>query len=445
MVACGRRSGQPFACMLALVLAAACIFACQFPSALASAASAAAVSQGQWTQLAPQGAAVPGRAWSQAAASGGDMYVTGGDHQGHNATFSYNVVTNTWSEVAAMSDVITAGDMCASGGLLWTFGGKGTSGLVNELQVMRTQTTSNQAWKLIDTTNSPPPRDGHTTTALSGLAIIFGGWNEDVAYYNDLWAFDTSELFTQEGGSKAWRQLVPNGAAGSPPARNSASMVVVGGRLVLFGGFSHDLNRGKWVACSTNDRCKYYNSIWTISIESGAASPWVNLAPSREGSNMPHAVFPKGRWGHSAAAFGETMIVYGGNSIGTVVLDDTWMYSLVTNQWTQLSPPNAVPSRRYYAATAAIGGSLYIFSGSNGRPDLWRFTPPMNLVPVSTASPQTPTTATPCDLHGVNAGLVIAILLALGGLGALAVIYRKLSVMTAASDYHAMQERSAGL
>ena len=32
--------------------------------------------------------------------------------------------------------------------------------------------------------------------------------------------------------------------------------------MIMFGGFSHDISRGKWVSCSTNDKCVYYNDLW---------------------------------------------------------------------------------------------------------------------------------------------------------------------------------------
>lgn len=145
-----------------------------------------------------------------------------------------------------------------SGGFLFTFGGKSTSAL-STLQVLRTTTTVNQAWETVTTINAPPPRNGHATTDFGGIVYVFGGWNEDVACtwcdapvaacqllprlthrnfyavlwvawpdYNDLWAFDTTQLFNNK---KQWVNVIPNGAAGMPPARNSMSMVAIGGQV----------------------------------------------------------------------------------------------------------------------------------------------------------------------------------------------------------------------
>ena len=234
----------------------------------------------------------------QGAVSAGQMYVTGGSGNGQNSTYAYNIQGNSWSVLAPMSAVLTAGNMAArcppprpaspcrahtplarrdltpqwgvnraqcvwaaiSGGFLFTFGGKSTSAL-STLQVLRTTTTVNQAWETVTTMNAPPPRNGHTTTDFGGIVYVFGGWNEDVACacagaawvsrtrsrteltgaracrgrppdYNDLWAFDTTQIFNNK---KQWVNVIPNGAAGMPPARNSQSMVVIGGQVRVNG------------------------------------------------------------------------------------------------------------------------------------------------------------------------------------------------------------------
>jgi hypothetical protein len=61
---------------------------------------------------------------------------------------------------------------------------------------------------------------------------------------------------------------------------------------------------------------------------------------------------------------GDQVILFGGDS-GTGVLNDTWLYDLSDNTWTQKNPSNS-PSARYSHTLAFIGENKVIMFGGNG-------------------------------------------------------------------------------
>lgn len=336
------------------------------------------------------------------------------------------------------------------------FGGRDSS-YVNNLQVLRSTSSTKEKWNLITTTNSPAGRDGHSTVSFGGIVFVFGGWDE-TQYFNDMWAFDSTQLAANVG-TQQWINIIPNGASGSPAARDSQTLVVMGGRLVLFGGFSHNLKNGPWVSCSAKDQCVFYNDVWTweppqFDLQAGVYNQWSRVWANRDVPNTPSAVSPTGRYGQVGAGIGDNLFIFGGRGAkGT--LDDTWMFSFATRLWRKLEPTGALPKSRYSAAHAVVGGQMFMFSGTNGKDDLWVFTPPLNSLPDQSGSASgsgstsgsgsgsPPGPAPPVSLGGVNAGLVIAILLSIATLVVVVLTHRKIGELAGAqgAPYSAMGGR----
>ena len=80
-------------------------------------------------------------------------------------------------------------------------------------------------WTLA-TTSGPSPRWGAAMATLNGSVVLFGGnrydGSNDEGYAEDTWIFDGA----------AWTQV----SASGPPARDSAAMAAINGKIVLFGG-----------------------------------------------------------------------------------------------------------------------------------------------------------------------------------------------------------------
>ena len=146
--------------------------------------------------------------------------------------------------------------------------------------------------------------------------VMFGGQGT-----NDTWALDVV--------AKKWRQLLPGGAAGSPPARaqitNSMVYDSVNDVFVLFGGCLCTGNSGP----SAGDTWAYRLSTNTWTKMSPAVSP-----PPRQAHNMVYDTA------------NQVVVLFGGYDMTTGKLfNDLWIYSYATNTWTQLFPSASPPPR----------------------------------------------------------------------------------------------------
>jgi len=268
-----------------------------------------------------------------------------------------------WSTLAQarLPANLIASDMDSVGGMLVLFGGMGSSGMINDIYIIHaTNMTTN--WVPIDSDDSIPPRNGHTTTALGGMVYVFGGWDA-TQYFGDLWYFDTSVLY--EGGTfTLWYQST----AAGPSPRNGHSTVAYGGTLVLFGGFYHNVSNAAYTNCASKlDACVWYNDLWTYTV---ATDKWAKLSISG---------VPSARQGHSAVVIGDRMLIFGGQNAQQQTLNDLYSYSLSRKVWTQLEPSGVSPLARMSQSAAVVGSTMLVYGGAlynggAGMTDLWAFT-----------------------------------------------------------------------
>ena len=79
-----------------------------------------------------------------------------------------------------------------------------------------------QSWNLLAPTGAKPAARGMNGTPgvydpTSNRMIIFGGRDGRGQNLNDVWVLENANGL---GGAPQWLELIPNGAAGSPPARS---------------------------------------------------------------------------------------------------------------------------------------------------------------------------------------------------------------------------------
>jgi hypothetical protein len=321
---------------------------------------------GWWNQKIAPGGTPKGKTTHAAAVVAGDMYLVGGDPPTgfvYPVAQKYNLEVNQWYTLsqARLPQNLIASDMDSVGGMLVLFGGMGFTGMINDIYIIHaTNMTTN--WVSIDSDDSIPPRNGHTTTALGGQMYVFGGWDA-TQYFGDLWWFDTSVLY-QGGRFTQWYQS----SAAGPSPRDGHSMVAYGGMLVLFGGFYHNVSSGSYVDCSKpTDGCAWYNDLWTYTV---ATNKWTKLSISGA---------PSPRQGHSAVVIGDRMIIFGGQNSKQQTLNDLYSYSLSRRVWTKLEPSGVSPMPRMSQSAAVVGSTMLVYGGAvyNGGPgltDLWTFT-----------------------------------------------------------------------
>jgi hypothetical protein len=238
--------------------------------------------------------------------------------------------------------------------------------------------------------------------------MVFGGWNytgNTAQYFNDLWSFDTTQLYYGGWGFLPyWISITP--ASTLPAARNGHTAVSASGGLWIFGGFSHNVAKGPWVSCTNpGDDCVYYNDLWKYD---NKVNTWTQIYPG--------GPTPSGRWGHSADVIGNRMLVFGGNTAGVVPVNEVWSLDFSTTTWQLLKVAVNAPSPRYAHVSGIIGSHLYIYGGSGGVNDIWRFT--LNVE-------QSYTTEGP-ELMGIT-GAAIFLVILIAAVGVLVVLtWRKL-------------------
>jgi hypothetical protein len=226
-----------------------------------------------------------------------------------------------------------------------------------------TQIAFSQSWVQLQPTGTPPPGRMNNTAVLDPLSerlIVFGGFNSDTCCQtsNDVWVLTHANGY---GGTRQWMNLIPNGAAGSPPPLAAASAVydVRSNRMIVFGGQDGTMGISSaqvWILKNANG-LDGTPSWYRVQFPAGAAAP----AP---------------RQNHEAAYDLGTnrMIVFGGLSsvgAGPVPLNDLWVLTNANGtqaqapQWIQLKPSGILPSPRHAFAAAydTLSNRLTIFGG----------------------------------------------------------------------------------
>ena len=225
------------------------------------------------------------------------------------------------------------------------------------------------SWLSVATGGTPPSaRTRHVSVydAATNSLIIFGGYDCQSSYFNDVWVLNNAN---DVSGTPAWTQLAPSGTA--PSARQSSSAV-------------YDPNTNSLIVFGGDAGSTPFSDMWVLSHAngSGGTPSWTQLTASNKGAAA--------RSGHTATydAANNLMTIYGGWG-GRGLLSDVWVLSGANGQggspsWTQLSAgqPRRFQSAIYDPASnemVIFGGTtkvapqnpssdVYILSDANGLP-----------------------------------------------------------------------------
>jgi hypothetical protein len=230
----------------------------------------------------------------------------------------------------------------------------------------------------------PESRRGHSIASIHGTdkVLLFGGF-KDGKFYDDTWVYDLSE--------NKWTDMKPSG---KPGGRHSHAMAAIYGddKVVLFGGYKsssasnnetwvYDLNVNTWTqkSPSTKPATRAYHTLSTVHNDdkiilfSGynknldtylndtweydlGSNSWINKSPSNA---------PSPRKGHEMANINGTkrFVLFGGNELGTKLVDDTWIYNLTANTWTKKTLSTKPSSRRGHGMAAISGTKKVMIFG----------------------------------------------------------------------------------
>jgi len=213
--------------------------------------------------------------------------------------------------------------------------------------------SSDESWSEVTGTSGTSPGGRYSAAcATDGTALyVYGGLASPSGP-------ELGTLFKYTIGTKTWSAL-PSGVPAS-----GASMTLVDGKLVVFGGFnatSYELS--------------------SVRIFDLGSETWTS--PSVTGASLP-----AGRERHVAVADPEdsAIIVYSGLANGNFLgfeAEGVWKFDLPRARWTKLTPSTdagAHPGRRA-GAVAAVDpstGNVFVFGGTDGAfmNDIWVYNPP---------------------------------------------------------------------
>ena len=327
-------------------------------------------------------------------------------------------------------------------GNLWFMGGY-NSGYYNDLWKF-TPSTAEWTWvsgdntsnkkgvygtkSITDLTNKPGARYSSSSCKdANGDVWVFGGYGYAAAgadsYLNDLWKFHpASGEWTWVSGDNTLGQVGIYGTKGTPSTGNkpgarysSAMWTDASGNIWLFGGTGFALTTGP-VGGQLNDLWRFNPSTSEWTWVSGDNA--INMTGVYGTMNIPAAANkPGGRyapviWQDIAG----NVYLFGGSGYPTTSalsnLNDLWKLNMSSGQWTWVGGSNAGSQKGTYGVkgTAAAGntpgsrygalgwmdvsGKIWLFGGNGvgstvatgNLDDLWTFTPPDFVLPVTFTS-----------------------------------------------------------
>ncbi len=250
------------------------------------------------------------------------------------------------------------------------------------------------SWTLMTPRNSPTGRYTHKMAAIDGTdkVLLFGG-NPGASYVNETWIYDHSE--------NNWTNL---SLLVAPSLRYGHSIATIDGidKILLFGGFDgsgncdgsgnsycngtwlYDLSANTWnlMIPASSPSIRDYHAMATIDgtdkiLLFGGQNPgftendetWVYNYTDNNWYNVTPAISPSARQAHAMATIDGTdkILLFGGNGPASGYLDETWVYDLSDNTWTQVNTAIR-PRGRQNHAMATIDGTdkILLFSGLSG-------------------------------------------------------------------------------
>jgi hypothetical protein len=291
-----------------------------------------------------------------------------------------------------------------------------------------------QSWNPLSPTGTTPAARGLNGAPgvfdpASDRMIVFGGRNHSGKNLNDVWVLVNAD---GSGATPQWVNLIPNGAAGSPPARSGHSTVYdsSNNRLIIFGGCGGscvpalndawvlsnanglggtpvwtELSAGTPPSARTNnlaaydparnwlmifggqdgspDPCSTLSDVWVLSNANGLGG-----APAWSTSNnLGNA--PPGRNGGASVYDPVTGVLTAFGGLGQAdgtcqATNGVWTLNTIPSpflsSWQIISPAGAPPPPRSFASAVydATGGRMLIFGGvgasGNYLHDVWSLT-----------------------------------------------------------------------
>ncbi len=175
---------------------------------------------------------------------------------------------------------------------------------------------SSNTWTQMNPATKPSARYGHTMVydSTNNKVVLFGGW-DDTNRFDDTWVYDLA--------GDTWTQMNP---VTKPSARQNHAMTYdsTNNKIVLFGG---------------NDGPTRFQDTWVYNI---AGNIWTQMNPATK---------PSARYNHAMVydSTNNKIVLFGGYDSYGYDDDETWVYDVVSDTWTQMNPTSKPSARSLHA------------------------------------------------------------------------------------------------
>ena len=317
---------------------------------------------GTWTRLATTGPAPSERSTPAVAAIGHQIYVFGGvrddDVNGDVAIYDdlhrFDTVKQRWEVLTPNGPIPPPRAFAASvahqpSRRMLVFGGAFFGPFFSDFSAygdLWAYDVDGNMWTELHPSNpGPSPRSRPSAWIVDDKLYIFGGVTSFFQVRNDLWVYDLD--------SNAWSELIPQGAAGSPPSRHEAATGIKGGRLIIYGGEAIDEFFQFTVLGDT----------WEYRIASGT---WTDVTPPPDDN-----IAPPRNYG-TAVTIGGGMYLQGGDPPGAVdcggfipqhPTEQLWRFDLRSRVWEQQFPRGDALAHLKRTNSARVAGAMFVFAG----------------------------------------------------------------------------------
>ncbi|KAJ4826387.1 hypothetical protein Tsubulata_026129, partial [Turnera subulata] len=191
----------------------------------------------------------------------------------------------------------------------------------------------------------PSPRASHSLNFVSDCLVLFGGGCEGGRHLDDTWLAYVGNDFQMK---LKWQKI----NAGVPSGRFGHTCVVIGDKLVLFGGI--------------NDRGFRHNDTWVGQVVSSENLECISL--SWKLLELSSNVAPPPRGAHAACCIDKRKLaILGGIGLDGVRLGDTWVLELSEDlcfgAWREVVTHPSPPPRSGHSLACIEGIGAVLFGG----------------------------------------------------------------------------------
>jgi hypothetical protein len=254
---------------------------------------------------------------------------------------------------------------------------------------LRLDANEDCAWQYMKPVTKPPPRDIPIMAAVYGTdkIVVYGGRGDFGTRLGDTWIYDLSD--------NIWTERFPDD---DPGPRDGSSMATIWGtdKVMFYGGagtcandtWIYDLSENNWTRkypvnhpddiahhsmtsiCNTDKVLLFGGIYYNGGIDSN--DTWIYDLSDNNWTQVATDPTPDARsvCGLSFIYYTDKILLFGGGiKAGPSFLNDTWVYDVSDNKWTNTTPTNS-PEITLSPGFAALNGTdkvvMFCFSTSTG-------------------------------------------------------------------------------